>query len=205
MPPKSPIDSQEPTPKQIRRILRPSLKIRVLAIIAILFAFAVWFSSQTANLIQIMGAPWPTEPVFSPGPPSFGDAFGIPFTVENKSAFFWLRNIKIKCVIHSAAFIGPFGGASIDDVDVEAAGLPGSLAPVGSSATSSGVYFCPLRGIVSIGGQDIVEQAKSAQLSFESEYDKRTPWSARVTSEDGPFTLITTTQPPHWAKGIILK
>ena len=51
-----------------------------------------------ASVYQIQGGPpWPVGPVFVPGFPSAGNAFDVPFTVTNKSAFFSLRHLEILC------------------------------------------------------------------------------------------------------------
>ena len=62
--------------------------------------FLVGLAGFVASLYQIFGGPpWPTEPVYSPGPPSSDSPFGIPFDVANKSGVLWIKNIAIKCLI----------------------------------------------------------------------------------------------------------
>jgi hypothetical protein len=157
-----------------------------------------------SGIYQLGGsAPWPTDPVFFPGQPSFVAAFEVPFVVENKSAFFWIKNLKITCVIPKAFARSPLGSAiGFENMEAEAIGLPGSLAPTLSSRAATGMYACPLRRLGNIDGRDAVEQMVSAEISFRTEYDGRWWWQKpRIVSEDGPFTLVTTTMPHRWMRG----
>jgi hypothetical protein len=43
------------------------------------------------------GPPWPTEPSFDPGFPSFGLPLDVPFSVANKSAIFPISDLTILC------------------------------------------------------------------------------------------------------------
>ena len=123
------------------------------------FGFAVVIIGIVGSVYTVVGPPWPTAPVFSPGPPSFGTAFDIPFTVENKSAGFGISNVKITCVV-TVSFIGSPEGSppQLDRVGVQAGGIPASLAAVGSGGISSGLYRCPLRDVrIGFGGKNAVK------------------------------------------------
>lgn len=162
------------------------------------------------TFIRTVGPPWPTSPSFTPGAPSYGAAIDIPFTIENKSALFSINNLTIVCVVR-VSFVGSPNGSppQLNGVGVRASGLPASLASslksMESGQMSSGSYRCPLRDTkVAFAGQNAADQIKSAQVSFHTEYDAALPWRSRVTSDDGPFTLVTTV-PQYWVKGLMLK
>jgi hypothetical protein len=168
------------------------------SVIALLLGMATLISAG----YEVFGPPWPISPVFSPGPPSFGAAFDIPFAVENRSAFFPIENLNIICVV-TISLVGSSNGSppQINHVGINVGGTPKTLATALSQEPSVGTYRCPLRGVIGAGRLDVVDQVKSAQISFHSEYDMRVPWHARTQSDDGPFTLVTTTVPPHWTRG----
>lgn len=139
-------------------------------------------------------------PYFFPGAPSFGAAFDIPFDVENRSFFFEFSNLKISCRFQGQAE-GPGGSKIIfgPNVTILAQGS-NRLQPL-----SHGSYVCPVRSVAVIDGKNVAELFYSAQISFISEYNTRLFGWRRSRDEDGPFTLITTTTPQRWVKGIPLK
>jgi hypothetical protein len=49
------------------------------------------------SIYGLLGPPWPTAPSFSPGIPSIGSPFDIPFTVTNKSVTFPINELVITC------------------------------------------------------------------------------------------------------------
>jgi hypothetical protein len=153
-----------------------------------------------ASIVGIWGPPWPTSPVFSPGLPSYGAAVDVPFEVGNKSLLFGFSNLKISCKVRGriVSEIAPNGIVLGADVAFAARGT-NSLSP-----SSSGTFVCPIRKRIGVGGKDAADLFQSAQITFLSEYDSRLLWG-RSHAEDGPFTWITTTAPPHWARGVPLK
>jgi hypothetical protein len=192
--PKLAINKPMPAIAQTHHHLSTAWRVAV----AILLGTATLVSAE----YEIFGAPWPTSPTFSPGPLSFGAAFDIPFTVENKGAFFPIENLNIICIVTISLVGSPNGSTpQINDVGVSAGGTPKTLASALSQEPSVGTYRCPLRGVIGAHNLDVVDQVKSAQISFHSEFAMRVPWRARTQSDDGPFTLVTTTVPPHWVRG----
>jgi hypothetical protein len=163
-------------------------------------SFFVAVIGVIGSVYTVWGPSWPTIPIFSPGPPSYGAAFGVPFQVENKSALFGYFNLKISCKIEGMAKsqIGTGTVGFGENVTFAARGANNL------SALSSGPFICPLRGYIKIGEKDAADLMQSAQITFLSEYD-RSLWWGTSHSEDGPYTWITTTIPPHWEKGAALR
>jgi hypothetical protein len=56
------------------------------------WTYVILALSLSANVVQIWGEPWPTDPIFLAGPLSFGSSLDIPFVVRNPSALFWIRS-----------------------------------------------------------------------------------------------------------------
>ena len=67
--------------------------------------WARWFGSFIVGpllavvvaIYTFWGPPWPTEPWFDPGFPSFGLPLDVPFSVANKSAIFPISDLTILC------------------------------------------------------------------------------------------------------------
>ena len=169
---------------------------RLWLVTKVLASFFVAVVGLAASVYAIWGPPWPTNPSFSPGPPSFGAAFDVPFQIENKSLLFGFSNLKISCKIAAIAKSQFF--AFNGDAIFLARG-PNDLSPL-----SSGPYVCPIRGSFKNGEKDGFDLVQSAQVIFLSEYDRRIFWGTS-RAEDGPYTWMTTTLPPHWEKGKPLK
>ena len=55
--------------------------------------------SLLAAIDQLLGPPWPTRPVFSPGLPSTGSPLDIPFSVTNRSIIFPIHHLIVWCQI----------------------------------------------------------------------------------------------------------
>jgi hypothetical protein len=53
-----------------------------------------------ATFVSLWGPLWPTAPLFSPGMPSSGSPFDVPFTVTNRSVIFFIRNLIIHCALN---------------------------------------------------------------------------------------------------------
>jgi hypothetical protein len=146
-----------------------------------------------AAIYTFLGPPWPTTPVFSPGFPSSGFAFDVPFTIANKSVLFPLKHLQISC---GMVDIRLSNGLAITGIDVTASGAEGSS--LGPSTSAS--YTCPLKRLI---GSGVTIQA--AAIDFTTKYDSRWPFMSRSESRTDPFTLNTETTPPQWTSGTPLR
>ncbi|MEH2485413.1 hypothetical protein V1280_001352 [Bradyrhizobium sp. AZCC 2230] len=148
-----------------------------------------------ASVYQIWGGPpWPTEPSVSAGPPSFGAAFDVPFRVENKSVFFSLTGLRLKCKVD-----GVLPGANtFRDNSFSAKGM-NAIAP-----QSSAPYTCPLRGAISINGTEVTDTIRQARVTVIVQYNRRI-LGGIATAETGPYWWNEKTTPPHWEYGAPLK
>ena len=164
-----------------------------------IFGFVVVSFGIVASIYGMWGPPWPTEPVFSPGPPSFGAAFDVPFRVENKSAFFWLSGLKLMCKVEGDIPDQPSVTGIVFGPNFVTASGKNVIGP-----STSVPYICPLRSAFRLGNRDAAEIIRHSRVTFLSEYESRF-LAGRVKTEDGPFTLVETTIPPHWERGAPLK
>jgi|HubBroStandDraft_5_1064220.scaffolds.fasta_scaffold53754_2 hypothetical protein len=150
-----------------------------------------------------VGPPWPTDPIFLPGSPSFGSSLDVPFSVSNKSALFSLSNLSIQCEILKLDSKGPTGAAiyAKGATFVAVSGAKNTLKPL-----DVGSYTCPARGIFAVDHKDAIEPDRvlAAQIAFKAGYDSRLLWG-RSTSTSGIFTLNTATVPPQWTQGESLR
>jgi hypothetical protein len=146
------------------------------------------------------GSFWPTEPRFSPGPPSLGSSFDVPFTVTNDSKFFRVYHLNISCALLKLTLEGP----SNIPVTIQRSLINHATNQV-LWTSDSRPYKCGFRGLISIIGQDVADlKVKYAYISFISEYDS--PWTGeRTKSMSGPFTLVTSTSPMYWTAGLPLR
>ena len=169
---------------------------------------AKWIGATTvtglgllATIAGLWGTPWPTAPVFSAGPPSYGAATDVPFQVENKSAVFGLSDLRVSCKVSgiaqsktSSSFIKLGSGMSFLRQGAN------YIAPL-----SSAPYTCPLRGKGGVDNSDAADVLQNVEISFATEYRIFSWLPGQFHAEDGPFTWITTTTPPHWERGEPLK
>ena len=156
-----------------------------LAVVA--FVYAVW------------GAPWPTQPSFAPGAPSFGSAFDVPFTVTNKSAWFGIHDLTITCLLANFKAIGPTGATIEQTHGVTSTILPRGVNSVLAPLTTS-TFTCPIGNALVVDKRNAGEQLVSASLSFMADYSGRL-WWGRTQIISGVFSLDTATKPPQWAPG----
>ena len=184
-------------PKQTPPLWR-AIKVIVPSLVALI--------GLIASIDALWGPPWPINPEFSPGPPSFGSSFDIPFLVTNKSALFSFSDLKITCVLLRFKAVGSTGatiavanGLSFDTAPKIAARGTNQI-----DSTDSRPYTCPLRGIMRVDNSDAADAIREAQIGFISEYNSPLWWGRRQT-KDEPFTLITTTVPHQWVRGAPLK
>jgi hypothetical protein len=150
-----------------------------------------------------LGPPWPTEPTFLPGAPSFGSSLDVPFSVSNRSALFSLTNLTIQCEILKLDTRGPTGAAirARGNMNVAGSGVKNVLKPL-----DVGSYTCPLRGVFDVDHKDAVEPDRivAAEIAFKAEYNSQLFWG-RSRSESISFRLNTTTVPAQWTQGQSLR
>jgi hypothetical protein len=161
---------------------RPWLAAKVIG------SFLVGLVGLIGSIYGIWGAPWPTEPVFAPGPPSFGSAFSVPFVVSNKSALFPINNLMITCHLRRV----------LTDKNnlVEDVGF-GILSPNVLMPLQSRPYICPFDQFSISSGRII-----AVEIDFESKY--KSPWpffSKPKTTMSDIFTWNPSTSPPAWFVG----
>ncbi|MDQ6703003.1 MAG: hypothetical protein M3Z96_07835 [Pseudomonadota bacterium] len=150
-----------------------------------------------AAIVGILGPPWPTEPSFSPGFPSAGSPFDIPFTVTNKSALFRISNLTLVCKI---SFARTLLGDTFENISVNSTGI-NTLQP---GQTSS--YTCLFNRIMHLNRPPPFEtKFAQAEISFASEYDSPWLFPRRIKVASDPFTLNSSTDPPQWTQGIPLQ
>jgi hypothetical protein len=154
---------------------------------------ALLFLSIAANVVQIWGQPWPVPPVFRSGPISSGSPLDIPFIVENRSAFFWIRRPRLKCRVLSLHTqdnridIGGGPGTLMSINDAPSADIkPGGTAPAKCAASSFNFPGTKLR---------------DGKITFLIEYDSVLPWRGSTETESEVFILDTKLVPPQWIEG----
>jgi hypothetical protein len=147
--------------------------------------------SFVASVYQIEGGPpWPVAPTFSPGFPSAGNAFDVPFTITNKSAFFSLNHLEILCGLENVRTDAHSGAGKFS---ITASNGNASLGPLRSAT-----YICPLTRMITFAGATKLEEAT---ISFITRYDSSFSFSGRAESESDFFSLNAKTTPPQWTIG----
>lgn len=146
------------------------------------------------------GPPWPTEPSFVPGAPSFGSPMDVSFSATNKSGLFSVPNLKVYCEMLCTRSLGraPHTGVELNHIYFQAHG-PDHLA-----AGETQPFVCAMRGKIAVGNEaaDAADRIVSAQAIFHSEYDN--PWKLWLTRKNaagGVISLNTKTVPPQWVEG----
>jgi hypothetical protein len=166
------------------------------------FGTAVALVSLAASIYGILGGPfWPTEPRFSPGPPSLRLSFEVPFTVTNESKIFSIYHLNISCVLLKIIMVGPSNVPVTFQNSVMTSHIKNQVLWAGDSSP----YKCTFRHLMSLGGQDVADfNVKEAYINFISEYES--PWSGLLTkSKSTPFTLVTSSVPMYWTVGFPLR
>ncbi len=172
-------ESKSKQPKY-RRFLRMAEWILGPPLALLAFVYGIW------------GPPWPTEPTFVPGAPSFGSALDVPFIVTNKSVLFPIKKLHILCSAYRID-VGP-PNWSIQGISFSVPGVA-DLAP-----GQSRPYTCAFNNVMR-GPNGERMGVRAATIAFNSEYDSSWPWKARAKAESGKFTLDTKTVPPQWMTG----
>jgi hypothetical protein len=148
--------------------------------------------SFIAVIADIWGPIWPTDPIFSPGVPSFGSPLSVPFSVENKSIIFPIKNLSLYCGL---IFVRTAHNAGVAELSVTVQTEPNEL-----RAPQSRPYTCPFDQKFRLEEGDRITYA---QIKFIARYDG--PFWGRLTEfVTEPFTLDTSTSPPQWTQGIPL-
>jgi hypothetical protein len=190
------------------------------------FGFVVVLVGLIGGAYTMWGPPWPTEPSFVPGAPSFGSPLDVPFTVTNKSSVFSIKNLHISCHGYEIKVVPPNfgspapGGGTLGGWAIEGFtfSVPGNadLMP-GETRPYTCVFNSVMRGVSNQTGYRIVE----ADIAFVSEYDARCPFPDAVCARlfpcatdlrcdrlgsgtkalSGHFTLNTKTDPLQWMPG----
>jgi hypothetical protein len=134
------------------------------------------------------GRPWPTDPIFSPGFPSAGSPFLVPFTVTNKSMF-PISDLVITCRLNYAKTNGA-------DFARDSFQISGEQHLAGGQSRPN---ICPFYAF--IGGTG-VEHVSAAQIAFTSEYKSSWPWAReKIAATSDVFTLNNSSTPPQWMQG----
>jgi len=151
--------------------------------------------SLAANIVQIWGPPWPTDPMFFAGPYSFDAPFDALFIVQNRSVFFSIRRPQFFCIPLSV---------HTEDGRLNLSGenaLMGTGAQNGDIAADSTAPFRFVLSQFHFPGTRL----KDAQIRLVIEYDSTIPFRGRVRVVSDPFTLDMKLVPPQWVKGKILR
>jgi hypothetical protein len=180
VPPES--KSKQPKYRRFLRIAEWSLG-PPLAVLA--FVYGIW------------GPPWPTEPIFAPGAPSFGSPFAVPFNITNKSALFDMNNLSISCGLASRIQGEPPTGGT---VGFGQPGKPifGSIAGASSrlKAGETRSYTCAAAALrIDVGPNPKI---LFAEMTFESQYDSPWRWGDKKIVRSPTLFLDMATIPPQW-------
>lgn len=175
------VQSQAAPPRMGWRVAKWALWTAPVAVLAIASGFA-----------SLWGPPWPTAPEFSPGPPSRGQPFDVPFVVKNRSALFPIRGLSLDChLIRASTASGTEFVEDLVSTGFDALLAPGQQRP----------YTCPF-GLIGDGTSRITR----AQMEFVAQYRSWRPLQKRLAVfKSDVFTLDTRTIPPQWERGIPLR
>jgi hypothetical protein len=151
---------------------------------ASLFAFSCW---------QLWVAIRP-EPTFSPGDPSFGNPFDIPFDVTNGSILFDMRHVSIECVLVSPRISTDYAKNVVFDGTTVSTG---SVSTLEAGKTRS--HKCPFSA--TLGRTFNSEYAiLSGQIQFSTRY-RILYGLVALSARSDLFSLDTETSPPRWTPG----
>jgi hypothetical protein len=162
-----------------------------------------WVLGGTISLLGLLGTiyglwgpPWPTEPSYAPGVPSFSSPFDVPFIVTNKSALFTITNLQISCQLDDVVVSFPTAPNNMISDSKSTISASNILAPLETRS-----YTCPIRGFSMSGPMSVADaKIRRATVSFVSTYNKRI-FSGLTSSKSDVFTLNTRTSPPQWTVG----
>lgn len=181
----------------VNRLRHSSPAVQTGAVLLFAGSLGLNVLSVAANIVQIFGEPWPTEPIFVPGPYSADAPFDIPFIVSNRSSVWPMKNPSFACraiklrltegqppLPDGVILAGPKPNPPNADIQ------PGRSAPA----------LCAARHIRFIG-----VKVKAAKISLLVEYDSVLPWRTRITAESPVFVLNTSLAPPQWMEGDLME
>jgi hypothetical protein len=179
------LEHQESRPK-----LKPTPMHRhMMTAIKWLFRAALGLLAVLGSVYGIWGPPWPVEPTVSPGLPSLGSPFDVPFNVSNKSLLFTIDGLSLSCKLKLVQTNGLIIPNGIVRLRGEYTIGPGQSRP----------YVCPFSRAY---GGPYAENIKTAQITISSEY--KSPWpviSKKLSVDSDVFTLNSKTIPPQWMTG----
>jgi hypothetical protein len=188
--------SEAGPPKPPERLHR-----RLLTALIVFGGFAFTVGGFVLGAFAFVGPPWPTEPTFEPGAPSFGSAFDVTFSGTNKSLFFDNRNLRVSCTLVCFKYTGPTG-ATIRVNKNSNANIAWGVGPDRLKADDTLPFICRMRNIFNVDGKDVADGLPTVAISFKSEYDN--PWwlwFRRKTVQSTTFSLNTKATPPQWVRG----
>jgi hypothetical protein len=93
------------SPKELRRRLRSSPKIWLIAILAGLVALLFWGLNQAANLAQLVGPFWPVDPEIEFHDTINASSTVLPFKMTNKSTVFSIDRAQVTCGVDLIYFV----------------------------------------------------------------------------------------------------
>jgi hypothetical protein len=177
--------------RQLRRLLRTPLRIRMWLVIVGCATLVVGGLAIASNVVQVFGAPWPTEPTFTPGANLSASPFDVPFSVTNRSALFSINNLSLSCRLISGRTVRL--RIKFDDVEVRVAVGVNVLRPLESRP-----YVCPFNRTISVP-----DKFEAAQIEFKSKY--KSPWPFRPEESATSEIFTWYPSPPHWEVGVPLQ
>ncbi len=167
----------------------------------VIFAFVASTLALIGTVYGIWGPPWPTEPSFVPGAPSLGSPFDVSFSGTNKSAFFSISNITVRCSLSCFRVLTP-SGVPVMTVGPKANLLIRASGPKNLGPNETQPFTCNLRGVILAGGRDAADAFPDVEMRLNSEYDS--PWLfwlRRKSAIGELFSLNKKTVPPQWVEG----
>jgi hypothetical protein len=139
-----------------------------------------------AALVGVGFAIWSLRPVpsYYSARVTIGSAFAVNFRVENKSSWFPIAHLKIRCAVDG------IDAPDMPPVEADVSQIPERLEP-----SAEAIFTCPFRAADP-------EVAQRSELWFRSEYDLplSIPVLGRLRLSDygGPYVLDTKLLPPRW-------
>lgn len=148
-----------------------------------------------ASVAELRGPFWPTQPSFATVYPSYGQPLDARFYVTNNSWLFWLRDLKVYCVLLEVKIFANQTHMSFNGVSVSS-GINSTVQPEETVR-----YRCPFHGALAAFGVPPEYDVIEAKIGFISEYASSLPWVKNVTVKSDVFFLDKDTSPPQWTRG----
>ena len=143
---------------------------------------------------------WPTSPIFlATGGASLSAPLDVPFVIQNKSGFFALEGIQLKCVALKVSSVDPDGkplvGVWNSTFQRTITGATNYIAP-----TKSAPYSCPMGGLLPANAK-----VTYAVIAVIMQYRVSWPWPNRTYTAVEGFTFSPHSDPPQWVTGLPLQ